>query len=545
MRVRPLAVYRVALLTAVLLCCSVFSAAASEGWTRALMGPADRLWAALPAGSRIAVAPLDPDTSGLPETLLRELERAVAAALLATAPPGSEVSSRRALPMAWEEAESFGRSAGGRLLAQAAVDALAVASVTEQSDGVTLSGMLLAVREGSVGDVLATLAPVTLPIDAGAFALGSAEAGARRLGVALAEGLRAAVDPAAAFTVRVRPAEEAGAVTDWLAGLVAEHLTRRLARAPRYVSRPLRRLGDAPGPRAVRLDLTVWDQGDRAELQARAIMDRAVTRASVRIAVASIPRTFLPLTRDGGRVGRGFLQAAGHYEPRLPTDRREVLFAARVLARAALVERALGSGTGERRGREGGDMARAMIRLSDAVPHEEIWRDGPASPAGAVQTLRARLAPVGGGRAPVLQAALERAIYRAGERLSVRVLVRGGRAHVAAFAWQADDTVVRIAPLERDARRIEAETRIDLPGPGDPEIAPAPLPGSRETLEAVIVVASALPFAADALAPSAGATAVRSLADAVEMSAFLDSLVDLDLARTSLAILPYRVRATD
>lgn len=545
MRVRPLAVYRLALLTAVLLWCPAFSAAAPEGWTRALLGPADRLWAALPAGSRIAVAPLDPDTSGLPEPLLRELERALAAALLATAPPGSEVSSRRELPVAWEEAESFGRSAGGRLLVQAAVDALAVASVTEQSDGITLSGIVLAVRDGSVGDVLATLAPITLPIDAGAFELASAEAGTRRLGVALAEGLRAAVDPAAAFTVRVRPAEEAAAVTDWLAGLVAEHITRRLARAPRYVARPLRRLGDAPGPRAVRLDLTVWDQGDRAELQARASMDGAVSRASVRISVASIPRMFLPLTRDGGRVGRGFLQAAGHYEPRLPTDRREVLFAARVLARAALVEWALGSGTGERRGREGGDTARAMIRLSYGVPHEEIWRDGPASPAGAVQTLRARLAPVGGGRAPVLQAALERATYRAGERLSVRVLVRGGRAHVAAFAWQADDTVVRIAPLESDARRIEAETRIDLPGPGDPEIAPAPLPGSQETLEAVIVVASALPFAADALAPSAGATALRSLADAVEMSAFLDSLVNLDLARTSLAILPYRVRAAD
>ncbi|MDF1794314.1 MAG: hypothetical protein P1U88_20545, partial [Thalassobaculaceae bacterium] len=124
-------------------------------------------------------------------------------------------------------------------------------------------------------------------------------------------------------------------------------------------------------------------------------------------------------------------------------------------------------------------------------------------------------------------------------------LVRDGRAFVAAYAWQADDTVVRISPRDGTARRLEPEIRIDLPGPDEATVTSAPLPESDETVEAIIVVASALPFSADALAPAASATPQGSLSGAAEMSAFLDALTALDLARTSLAILPYRVRAAD
>lgn len=536
---------RLALLTVVLLWASAQSARASDGVTRALIEPAARIWASMPSGSRIAVAPIDPDTSGLPDALLIEVERSFAAALLATAPTGSAVSSRRDLPMAWEEAESFTQGAAAGLLAQAAVDAVAVASVAEQADGVTLSAVLLAVRGEAVGDVLATMAPTALALEMRALGLAGAEAGARRLGVALAEGLRASVDPSAAFTVRVHSAGDRGAAGQWFAALVAEHVSRRLAQAPPYMPHPLRSLGSVPAPRTVVLELALWDHGDRLDIHGRASMGEVAARSSVRIAVRSIPRSFLPLTRDGGRVGLGLQQAVGSFEPQAPTDRREVLFAARVLARAALIDRTLGSGGGDRRGRGHADLTAAMGRLAKGIPHEEVWHDESASAPAAAQTLRARMSPIGGGEAPILEASIERAVYRAGERMGVRVLVRGGRAHVAVFVWQADDTVVRIAPWQEAALRVEAAQRTDLPGPGDPEIAPAPLPGSQETVEAVIVVASALPFSADALAPLAGETASDSLAGAVEMSAFLDMLVGLDLTRTSLAVLPYRVRAKD
>lgn len=547
---RRLAVLLPAILALVAALSMPVPARASGDWTGALMQAATRLWAPLPDGARIAVAPLDPDVSGLPDPLLRDVERSLTAALLATAPPDGRVAERRDLGAVWEEVGSFGQRTAESLLAEAAVDALVVASVVERGEGVALSGVLLDLRPGSAGEVLATLGPVALAVDVSAVDLADTEAGARRLGVALAEGLRAATDPTSAFAVRVTLAGDQGApvggsATEWLGALVSEHLVRRLALAPRYVSRPLRRLGELAPRRSIRLDLSLWDRGERADLLARAEMDGAVFRASVRIATASLPAAFRPLTRDGGRVGRGLSTAVGQFDPAGPTDRRETLFAARALARAALVDARLRSGESDRRGRGFADLSAAMTRLADAVPHEEIWRDLPTTGGGAVQELKARVAPVGGGRAPAVEAAVERAVYRAGEPLAVRVLVRGGRAHLAAFAWQADDTVVRIAPAEAAARRVEAGVRAALPGPGDPEIATAPMAGSRETVEAVIVVASAVPFDADALAPFAGASAARSLAGAVEMSGFLDALVGLDLARISLAVLPYRVRPAD
>lgn len=519
-------------------------AAASEDWVRVLREPAGRLWNPLPTGSRIALRPLDPDESGLPDSLLREVENALAGALLATAPAGGDVVTRRDLGAVWEEAQSFGAAAIDELLEDASVDAVAVPSIVETRDGVTVSAVLIAVRRGEAGDILAVLPVVELDAAVDRFGLVSAEAGARRLGAALAEGLRRASDPGATYAVRVRRRGERSAVTDWFAGLVAEHLVRRLAETPLYVSRPLRRLGERPEPAAVLLELGAWDQGDRVDFQARAAMGPAAARGTARVALSSIPGGFRPLTRDGGRIGRGLFQAVGTFTPTDRTDRREALFAARVLARAALVDDLQGAG-GRRRGSGYRDLAEAMRRLDRTIPHEEIWRDRPGDGQGVVQELRARIARVGGGNAPRLEAAVERDLYRQGEELNARVLVRGGRAYIAAFAWQADDTVVRIAPRGRMARRLESGAGATVPGPSGPKVTPAPMPGSRETVEAVVVVASALPFDADALAPYSGATVLQSLASAVEMSGFLDALSRLDLARIRLAFLPYRVRAAD
>ncbi|MDF1793579.1 MAG: hypothetical protein P1U88_16820, partial [Thalassobaculaceae bacterium] len=400
---------------------------ASDFWTRALTDPASRLWTPLPPGSRIAVRPLDPDETGLPDSLLREVEQALTAALLATAPAGGGVASRRDLPVAWEEAESFGGADGQRLLADAAVEAVAVPALVERRGGVALSAVLIGVRDGAVGAVLATMPPTELAVDVTRFELTGAETGARRLGVALAEGLRAGRDPASAFAVRVARRGPRSPVADWFAGLVAQHLIRRLAEPPLYVTRSVRRMGEAPASGNAILALEVWDQGERADFQATAVMNGVEAQATVRIAIASIPAGFRPLTRDGGRVGDGFFQAVGRFTPSMRMDRREVLFAARVLARAALVADGLALGSSQGSGRDSGqgsgarEIAAAMTRLARGIPHEEIWRDRPAAGRGAVQALRARVAPVGGGTAPILEAAVERALYRQGDALSARV----------------------------------------------------------------------------------------------------------------------------
>jgi len=533
-----------AVLAALVAC--VPPASASDDWVRGLRVNAERLWNPLPPGARLAVRPLNADESGLPDALLRELEQAFATALLATAPPGGAVASRRDLGAAWEEAESFHGTSGARLLADAAVDAVVVPSALERRTGVALSAVLLAVSDGAVGAILATMPLTDLAVEVARFDVVSVDTGARHLGVALAEGLRAATDPQAAVAVRVVQTGQRSPVADWLAGMVSEHLGRRLAEPPLFVARPLRRMGEQASRDTVRLELEIWDQGDRVDVHASATMATGgAAAATVRVAASSVPAAFRPLTRDGGRVGRGLHQAVGTFTPMAPLDRREVLFAARVLARAALIDDATGDGAGRRDGGRGRDVVTALPRLARAIPHDEIWRDGPSRHDGAEQHLRARVRPVGGGAAPRLEAAVDRVLYRPSDPLAARVLVRGGRAYVAAYVLQADDTVVRIAPAGDAARRLEPETRIALPGPRDPAVSAAPMSGSEETVEALIVVASAVPFDAAALAPSVRASPDASLAAAVETSGFLDALADLDLARVSLSVLPYRVRRGD
>ena len=69
------------------------------------------------------------------------------------------------------------------------------------------------------------------------------------------------------------------------------------------------------------------------------------------------------------------------------------------------------------------------------------------------------------------------------------------------------------------------------------------MPGVAQSLEAVIVVASAVPFDADRPAPLLGTSARDSLDTANLGAAFLDRLAALDTARVTLAVLPYQVHA--
>jgi hypothetical protein len=518
-------------------------AGASDSWTRALMEPAERIWNPLPTGVRVAVRPLDADDSGLRNDLLRGLERALMSALLATAPAGADVSTRRDLVAAWEEAESFASATTRRLLADAAVHAVLVPSVVQTRSGVSLAGVLLAVRAGETGDVLATLPATELAVDVTGFDRVSADAAARRLGVALAERLRQAIDPGLSFAPQVSQAGLRSPVADWLAAQVSEHLHRRLAAQPLFITRPLSTLSEAPRAGTAVLRLDVWDLGAFAEVHARADFRGAQARATARISKASLPRAFLPLTRDGGRVGDGLYRAAAWLRTTAGVDPRETVFRARAGARAALVDDRLGRGTGQARIAGWQSLERAMRRLETAIPHEEIWTpDGHRAEGETGQILNARVRRVGGPAAPAVEPWIERALYRPGDSLRVLLVAGQSPAFVAGYVWQADDTVVRISPRDGDPRRLDPGDRVRMPPPGGVGVTPTPLPGSEESWESVIVVASAVPFDAASLAPWLGATAPESLSAAVQMSAFLDALARLDLARVTLKILPYRVR---
>ncbi len=299
---------------------------------------------------------------------------------------------------------------------------------------------------------------------------------------------------------------------------------------------------------ALRLEAEIWDHRSHVEVRLRAVADGAEARATARLDAAALPGYFLPLTPGGGRLGTGYRIADGASARGAELRRDELGPAAEAIARAVLVDEALDAPpTTPGVARTRADVAAAWKRLADAVPHDETWLGTATGPDAAARRLQARVARIGGPEAPELAAALERPALRTGEALRVRVSVARGRAFLATYAWQADGSVVRIAPLgsassgRGSAMVVEAGRRLDLPPAGDPVIAVAAMPGVAESLEAVIVLASSVPFDPDRLAPAPGPTADASRRKATTAGAFLDRVAGLDRSRLRLAVLPYRV----
>ena len=505
---------------------------------------AQKVWWAADGLTSLAVRPVDPDETGLPEPVSQAVDDALTAALLATASTGQRVVVRRDLSAAWDEAMSFRAVSITELLRAAAVDAVVVPRAIPTRDGIALSVVLVAVAGEKTGRALAVLGPVELPQAVEAVTATTPSVAARRAGVALAEHVRLVIDPGATVAARVRRSGVRSPMADWFLDQVADHLTRRLAARPLGVSRPLQYMGDAP----VALDLTlegeVWDVGDRADVHLRAISAKGEARATARITVAAIPSRFRPLTRDGGRVGVGLYQAEGMALAGRGLRSDELDSAALAAARARVVVDALDrddESTSPVVDRAG--VAAALRVLEQGLPHEERWRADATDGDLKRGRLWARVARLGGAGAPEVDATLDRRVYHPGIPLRVRVRVSGGRAYFALYVWQADGTVVRIAPAGRRAGTIAAGAWLNWPGPRDAKVSAAPMPGVAQSLEAVIVVASAVPFDADRPAPLLGTSARDSLDTANRGAAFLDRLAALDTARVTLAVLPYQVHA--
>jgi len=367
---------------------------------------------------------------------------------------------------------------------------------------------------------------------------------ARIAGVALAEALRLHRDAAGSVRATVRLAGDRSPFGDWFMAAIAERLVARLAERPLYVTRPIRAATDRGDSLAIRLQVEIWDHGDRVDAHLRAVTGDGEARATVRLDAAALPASFRPLTPSGGQLRTGYRIADGKAATGPELRRDELSVAAEAAARARLVEDEIGDGAAVPailRSRAG--LAAAWRRLAAAVPYDEAWSGVADDNESAARRLRARVAVLGGPEAPELAAALDRATYRPDDPIRLRLSVARGRAFVAAYAWQADGSVVRIAPFAGGAPvTVEAGRRVDLPGPNDAEVTAAPMPGVAESLEAIAVVASAVPFDPDRLAPGLGTSPEASRRAAASLGAFLDRLAGLDRGRLRLVVLPYRVR---
>lgn len=519
-------------------------AMADDGWAGRLIATAAATWEAAGPQRRIAVRPVSADETGLTVEIAARVDAAIAEALLRTAPAAGRLVDRSALPASWEEATTFHGAAAEALLREAAVDALVIPATHATADGIRVAATVVAVGGGDTGRLLAALPAVALPGSVERLAARPPAVAARLAGTALAEALRVELGPGARFRVTMRLSGERSPFGDWFLAQVAEQLTGRMAERPLYVSRPIRQ-ADADGRAvAMRLEAEIWDHRDRIDVHLRAVTAAAEARAIARLDGSALPAHFLPLTPEGGRLGSGFRIADGAAALGPELRRDELGVAAEAIARALLVAEALDDRAGGPTiARSRADIADAWRRLAEALPYEATWEGSASGPDAAVRRLRARVARIGGPDAPGLTATLERATYHPGDTLRVRAAVAGGRAFLAVYAWQADGSVVRIAPTDGGkALTVEAGRRVDLPGPGDAEVTAAPMPGVAESLEAIVVVASAGPFVPERLAPSLGVSSQASRAAAVSTGAFLDQLAGLDRSRLSVVILPYRVR---
>lgn len=522
-------------------------ATADDGWAGRLAATAAALWDGAGAGRRIAARPVEAEITGLPAVLAAEIDRALVTALLRAAPEAGRMVDRSGLPATWEEATSFGGASAEALLREAAIDALVIPSAHATADGIFVAATLVAVGGGDTGRLLAAVPAVTLPGAVERLAARPPSVAAKSAGVALADALRLHLDPSARFRTALRFSGERSPFGDWFLDQVAEHLTARLAERPLYLSRPIRR-ADAEGRRlTLRLEADIWDHRHQVEVHLRAVAGADEARATARLDVAALPRHFLPLTPGGGRLGTGYRIADGAAAVGPELRRDELGVAAEAVARAVLVDEAL-----DRRNampavaRSRDQVAEAWRRLAEAIPHDETWSGVASSPDASARRLQARVVRLGDGDAPALSATLDRAVYGPGETLHVLAEVAQGRAFLALYAWQADGSVVRVAPLRGDAAvTVEAGQRIELPGPRDADITAAPMSGVAESLEALVVVASTVPFVPDRLAPALGGSAEASRAAAVPAGAFLEQLAGLDRSRVRLAILPYRARRGD
>jgi hypothetical protein len=157
-------------------------------------------------------------------------------------------------------------------------------------------------------------------------------------------------------------------------------------------------------------------------------------------------------------------------------------------------------------------------------------------------SLRARLKPIGGPDAPEIKAYNEKQVYRRGERLALRVTGKRGRSNIAVYAWQADDSVVRLYPsMNNSPIALDAGRTLAFPTRGEPHYAAVPLAGASESREALIVIATSGGFSPNDLAPPAGGTPERSVLDAVSSGGFFQEVSRLDLRHLTLRVLPYRV----
>ena len=294
-----------------------------------------------------------------------------------------------------------------------------------------------------------------------------------------------------------------------------------------------------PGGYALRGALT-WPTRETASLAA-SLRDGGAQAMSSRI---EIGRKLLPsrLVEAGAKMRR--YRASGRAVPSAGFEAESARQAAGHLARARVVAQALGLPAPEIpvAHSEADGMQVLRWALQRGIPADE-WIPVSRQDADAAWTVEIEARVVVPGRLgrPKFEGHLEADGLRAGAQLRVDLLAQDA-VHAAVFAWGADGKVFRLFPdFRQQDIAVPAGSRVDVPGDEKCPVRVGPMPGRRASHEAVVVIAAheRLPF--ERLAPSFCHEAGKKPPQPVSGDAFLAELARLDLGRTAVAVLPYRV----
>ncbi len=527
------------------------AAPASEAAVPPAVRLANGLLDTIPPGARLAIRPLDPRETGLPQEVGSRLYESMLNAVHdASRGRGVKVLARERLSAIYRTLEEFDQGDVESMLRNARADVEIICKSSPAADGVTLS--CSAVRLEETGVTVAH-AMARFPLERAAEPL---ELAVARIARHLAEGAPA-TGPVERVMLMDTSLGARGDLGVFLGRRLEGEVIRRMAERARRedgAARVATAIGTEPAPRAEErgygLEGDLWRlDAKRLRLEVR-LRDRgrSLVAAGADIAVSSLPPRFGP-GRGGGEGARQRYEAVAEAVVSARLDRASALRAARNLARARVVARALDlppPGVAAITG-EADAIATFAGYLDAGLPvderHAEVRPEGGAGGGERVAVrLAARVKPLGRLVRPAVRARLGHAVYRAMEPMRLEIRSEE-KAHLGVFAWGADDRVVRLYPRGKGRMEIGAGETLDLPRRGEGRIlsAPMPIPGNREDHEALVVVATARSMDFAGLAPAVGASVSETMGRAVDGSGFLTALAGQDPARMAVIWLPYQV----
>ena len=501
----------------------------------------------IPAGTKVAIQPLDQRYAGLEPAIGDPLYERLLLALSDAAEDDVTLLARERLRAIYSSLEEFYQGDIESLLRNAQADIEIICKPTPNSTGIILS--CSAVR--LVNAVTLATAAAHFPITRSAAHFDVAIDGiASRL-----------VQGAPPGTVELVPFLDTGVETaltrrigerleDKIASLMAKRLGSRAAEAaanavlgdgiaagsdvPRYRLRgELRRLDD-----------------ERFRVDARVLLgERKLIAAGADVAIASVPADLAAsLTGNDAPEPTTRYEAVAEAVVSDRLDAASAQRAARNLARARVIAQALGleaPAVDEVR-TEADAVVTLGEYLSRGLPVDEQFQDhtlGVDDGSRIGVRLIARVVPVGLVSRPVVTAKLPKKVFKAMEPITIE-LRSEARVHLGVFAWGADNKVVRLYPNAAGRQlTMEAGEVLVLPSQGEGRIRSEPLrtAGNLEDHEALIVVAATTGVDYGNLAPVAGATLTETMARAQDGGRFLAALASVGPSRMAVSVLSYQV----